>query len=191
MDQGVKRAINLAKYPKTKKYLESHRQELSKRTYVMESGRNWFEIWVPQNPDAWQYPKIVFRDIVEHPVFWADLNGHIVNGDCYWLQFGRDNNIELLWLALAVANSTFIEEFYDHSFNNKLYSGRRRFITQYVEKFPLPDPATDVTKEIIKLTKEIYDLPLETDFTEEERRLNLLVYSAFGVPEKKSDGNGI
>ena len=87
----------------------------------------------------------------------------------------------MLWLALAVANSKFIEEFYDNSFNNKLYSGRRRFITQYVEKFPLPDPETKIAKEIIEITKSIYQLSVEDDFQESEDKLNKLVYSAFGL----------
>ena len=38
-------------------------------------------------------------------------------------------------LLLAVANSSFITKFYDIAFHNKLYAGRRRFMTQYVKKF--------------------------------------------------------
>ena len=41
-------------------------------------------------------------------------------------------------LILAVANSSFAVEFYDAVCGNRLYSGRRRFITQYVKRFPLP-----------------------------------------------------
>ena len=67
-----------------------------------------------------------------------DLDGTIVNGDCYWLAATDDKTTVLLWLALAVGNSSFIEAFYDRRFNNKLYAGRRRFITQYVEHFPIP-----------------------------------------------------
>ncbi len=70
-----------------------------------------------------------------------DKEGTIVNGDCYWLINDNDNMPEnILWLVLAVANSHFIEDFYDIKFQNKLYSNRRRFITQYVEQFPIPDP---------------------------------------------------
>ena len=97
---------------------------------VLDAGREWFEIWVPQDPDRWVAPKLVFRDISEKPTFWIDTTGGIVNGDCYWLAAEKAEDTDLLWLACAVANSAFIEEFYDHRFNNKLYSGRRRFITQ-------------------------------------------------------------
>jgi hypothetical protein len=138
--RGQRTAINLDDYPRTAAYLAKHRPQLESRSYVLEAGRNWYEIWVPQDPASWQYPKLVFRDISEDPVFWLDLDGTIVNGDCYWL-LPRDRfNTDVLWLASAVANSRFIEEFYDHSFHNKLYAGRRRFMTQYVERFPLPAP---------------------------------------------------
>lgn len=151
---GRRRAVPLDCYPRSRDYLESHRSALEARTYVIEAGREWYEIWVPQNPDEWQLPKLVFRDISEKPMFWMDLTGSVVNGDCYWLTGPK----HLLWLALAVANSTFIEHFYDHRFNNKLYAGRRRFITQYVEQFPLPDPETKLGSEIIEMAKQVYKL---------------------------------
>ena len=134
--EGKRCAVNLASYPKSKAYLEEHRNQLESRKYVIEAGREWYEIWVPQDPKAWENAKIVFRDIVEHPTFWLDLDGTVVNGDCYWISCSKEN--ELTYLALAVGNSSFIECFYDRSFNNKLYAGRRRFMTQYVEQFPLP-----------------------------------------------------
>lgn len=175
-----KKPIDLDQYPNTRRYLEQHKEQLSGRSYVINSGRNWYEIWVPHNPKIWEKPKLVFRDISEKPIFWMDQTGAVVNGDCYWLT-SDEGQSELLWLALAIANSKFIEEFYDHSFNNKLYSGRRRFITQYVEKFPLPDPDSSIAREIINLTKKIYQLPIEAEFNNEESKLNKLVYSAFGL----------
>ena len=179
--KGKKKPIDLAKNPKTKKYLEMHKKQLASRSYVIEAGRQWYEIWVSHDPEAWEAPKLVFRDISEHPIFWMDLSGGVVNGDCYWLSPGNTKNLDVLWLALAVANSKFIEEFYDHSFNNKLYSGRRRFITQYVEKFPLPDPETKTAKDIIDITRSIYQLPVDGDFEKSEAKLNKLVYQAFGL----------
>lgn len=181
LNNGKKNPIDLKKYPKTKKYLEANKEQLSSRSYVIEAGRRWYEIWVSHDPEAWKAPKLVFRDISEKPIFWMDLSGGVVNGDCYWLSPEDVENPDMLWLALAVANSKFIEEFYDHSFNNKLYSGRRRFITQYVEKFPLPDPETKIAEEIINITKSIHQLPTEGEFVKQEEKLNKLIYSAFGL----------
>ncbi|MCY4456377.1 MAG: hypothetical protein OXB90_00325, partial [Acidimicrobiaceae bacterium] len=58
---------------------------LEGRAYVIEGGRNWFEIWVPQKPALWTQQKIVFPDIADAPRFAIDRSGSIVNGDCYWM----------------------------------------------------------------------------------------------------------
>lgn len=175
---GKKHAVALENYPNSAAYLEENRQTLEGRKYVIEAGREWYEIWVPQNPADWPAPKIVFRDISEQPTFWMDLEGTVVNGDCYWLTGDQD----LLWLALGVANSTFIEKFYDLSFNNKLYAGRRRFITQYVEQFPLPDPDSIISRDIISACRDLYSSMEDGVQSGAERRLNAMVWAAFGLP---------
>jgi hypothetical protein len=178
---GRRRAIDLASYPRARAYFEAHRAAMGRREYVTSSGRQWYEIWVPQDPDAWSAPKLVFRDIAEQPTFWIDPDGTIVNGDCYWLTCDQPAQEDLLWLAAAVANSTFIEAFYDHSFNNKLYAGRRRFITQYVEQFPLPDPAAPLGREIVGLAKAIYraaETPAAAALTQQ---LAPKIWQAFGL----------
>ncbi|MGC3982061.1 MAG: N-6 DNA methylase [Steroidobacteraceae bacterium] len=179
--EGQRRTINLDDYPKSKSYLEIHRAALESRSYVIEAGRKWYELWVPQDPQAWAAHKLVFRDISERPTFWVDLEGSIVNGDCYWLITDRHDNDELLWLAAAVANSTFIEAFYDHRFNNKLYAGRRRFITQYVEQFPLPDPALPLSQDIIANAKAIYAANHSDAVAGLEERLDAMVWKSFGL----------
>jgi adenine-specific DNA-methyltransferase len=183
---GVRRPIDLSPHPKAQAYLESHRETLEGRTYVIDCGRRWYEIWVPQDPAAWDRPKLVFRDISERPTFWLDLAGTIVNGDCYWLITDQPKDDDLLWLAAAVANSTFAEAFYDHRFNNKLYAGRRRFITQYVEKFPLPDPTLDLSMEIAAKAKAVYEAAHTRDVSDDEKVLDRLVWTAFGLGEEAS-----
>lgn len=176
--QGRRRAVNLDNYPQSQAYLEKYRDTLEGRKYVIESGREWYEIWVPQDPGSWDQPKLVFRDIAEEPTFWIDLNGSVVNGDCYWLICEKRDQTDLLWLACAVGNSTFIEKFYDLSFNNKLYAGRRRFITQYVEKFPIPDPYSHLGQKIINLAKQVYDCSPSPEAEQLAEKLDALVWSA-------------
>ncbi len=182
---GRRRPVNLRQYPRSQAYLESHRSTLESRKYVLDAGREWYEIWVPQDPNAWKLPKLVFRDIAEEPTFWIDLSGSVVNGDCYWLSCQNPMQTDLLWLAVAVGNSTFIERFYDHCFHNKLYAGRRRFITQYVEKFPLPDPYSAIGRAIIRKAKRIYECtPSErADGLREE--LDAMICEAFGLSKKE------
>lgn len=152
---GKKTAYDIEKYPNAFRYLLMHRVQLEGRTYVKKANRNWFEIWVPQNPDAWSNRKIVFRDISDIPQFWLDETGAVVNGDCYWFDIYSHISEDEIMLALAVSNSKFIEEYYDVCFNNKLYSGKRRFMTQYVEQFPLPDYTTQNAQITINAVKEV------------------------------------
>ncbi len=177
---GRRQVLDLADYPRTRRYLERHRPLLERREYVRRAGRRWYEIWVPQDPAGWAAPKLVFRDISESPVFWLDLRGSVVNGDCYWLN-PRGGNADLLWLALGVANAKFIETYYDCRFHNKLYAGRRRFITQYVELFPLPSPEAHRSKEIVHLSKTLYAVEDGEDISQVEAELNLAVWRAFGL----------
>ncbi|MFQ5639931.1 MAG: Eco57I restriction-modification methylase domain-containing protein [bacterium] len=179
--QGRRHAVNLAKYPCSQAYLETHRLVLKGRNYVIEAGREWYEIWVPQDPNAWHLPKLVFRDIAEEPTFWIDLEGSVVNGDCYWIICQKSAQTDLLWLAAAVGNSTFIECFYDHRFHNKLYAGRCRFITQYVEKFPLPDPHSLLGKAIIAKAKRIYECIPSSEAKRLQKELDAMVWEAFGL----------
>ncbi len=181
---GKKVVIDLGQYPRTARYLESHRTALESRSYVMKSGRQWYEIWVPQNPAHWPMPKLVFPDISERPTFWMSLDGEVINGDCYWLAANDTSHNDLLWLALAVGNSRFIESYYDHAFNNKLYAGRRRFMTQYVEKFPLPSPATPLAKEIVRLAKEVYAATPDQQADLLAGQIDAMVTLAFGLPEE-------
>jgi len=182
--RGRMRAVDLRSHPRSRAYLEKHREVLEARRYLTGSGRKWYEIWVPQNAADWPRPKLVFRDISERPTFWLDLAGTVVNGDCYWLTGDEDR----LWLALGVANSTFIECFYDRRFNNRLYAGRRRFMTQYVERFPLPDPGTRCAGEIAATCRDLYVRMADGPAPDMERRVNELVWSAFGLPVEEAPG---
>lgn len=181
MTTNGRRAVDLSLYPKAASYLELHRDVLEARSYLIEAGRSWYEMWGPQDPSAWPAPKIVFPDISGTPSFWMETGGGIVNGECYWIKCEKEGENDLLWLALAVANSTFIEAFYDHRFNNKLYAGKRRFITQYVELFPLPDPDREEAKIIIALAKSIYNNLPSSTAEQQIVDLDALVWSVFGL----------
>jgi adenine-specific DNA-methyltransferase len=151
---GTRRAVvDLDDYPRARNYLRSHYERLSARKYVIEAGRSWYELWVPQCPSDWALPKIVFPDISETTRFFLDDRGAIVNGDSYWITLRTGKSVNWIPLMLAVANSSFMEKYYDMMFNNKLYAGRRRFLTQYVEKFPLPDIESSGAKELVRLAQ--------------------------------------
>jgi adenine-specific DNA-methyltransferase len=179
---GRRTTYNLEQYPLSKKYLEDNKKQLTARKYVAEANRHWFEIWVPQNPSLWSQPKIIFRDITERPTFWIDKEGTVVNGDCYWMVSDkRDAPKGILWLVLAIANSRFIEVFYDIKFQNKLYSKKRRFITQYVEQFPIPDPNLKESQKLITLAEKCYNEENIKNREKFENEIDQIVWSIFKV----------
>jgi hypothetical protein len=153
---------------------------------VLAAGRQWYEIWVPQDPEAWDQPKLVFRDIAERPAFWIDEEHTVVNGDCYWMVADRQRDPRLLWLAAAVGNSSFVEAFYDRRFHNKLYAGRRRFMTQYVEQFPLPAPESPVGRALLQKARQLYEACGQPHADGIAAELDRLVWEAFGLPAEEA-----
>ena len=175
-------AIDLLQYPKAANYLMKHYERLASRDYVLKAGRKWYEIWVPQQPSAWQQPKIVFPDISPEPKFFYDAQRCIVDGKCYWITPNANQSSDILFLIAGVANSRLMTRYHDLAFNNKLYAGRRRYLTQYVEKYPLPDPSLQVSREIIALVQELIFSTLSThEQAEKEEAIEILVAQAFGV----------
>lgn len=179
MSADRRTALDLDRYPRARAYLESHGARLRARTYLTSAGRHWYEIWVPQRPAAWTEPKLVFPDISEAPRFFLDRSGAIVNGDCYWITLRPGVADSWLYLMLAIGNSRFIERYYDAMFNNRLYAGRRRFLTQYVAKFPLPDPNANAARDLIALAR--IRTQSSRASTDREADLDAQVERLFGV----------
>ncbi|MGX7823680.1 Eco57I restriction-modification methylase domain-containing protein [Actinokineospora sp. 24-640] len=152
LDLATRQVVDLAEHPRAAAYLAGHRERLEARAYLAKAGREWFEIWVPQRPALWRAPKIVFPDISPDPRFTLDRSGAVVNGDCYWITLAETGE-DVAHLVLGVANSTFGLRFYDEVCGNRLYAGRRRWITQYVARLPLPDPDGAPGRRIIALAR--------------------------------------
>lgn len=175
-NHGKRAVAELDDYPLMKRYLEMHYEQLAGRSYVLKANRLWYEIWVPQDPAAWVQPKIVFPDISSNARFLVDNSGAIVDGNCYWIQLtGSDSN--LLYLITAVANSALMDRYHSLAFQNVLYSGKRRYLTQYVSKYPIPNPDSVYSLEIIEYTRNCIENNLDID----DARVNELVEKAFGL----------
>lgn len=176
---GQRRAVDLAKFPGAKAWLTRHRSRLEERAYLRDAGRGWYEIWVPQRPEDWSRPKLVFPDISERPRFALDESGAVVQGNCYWIVPTATAPPDILLLMLGVANSALALRFYDVACANRLYAGRRRFITQYVARFPLPDPASAASQAIVDRTRELLQLGPADDAG--DATLDRRVSEAFGL----------
>jgi SAM-dependent methyltransferase len=171
-------AVDLRAHPRATAYLATHRERLSARPYLAAAGRQWFEIWVPQRAHLWRRPKVVFPDIAETPRFFVDTDGHLVNGDCYW---AATASVEDALLIAAIGNSELARSFYDAQCGNRLYAGRRRFMTQYVEQFPVPDPASPAAAAIVRLARALHEGCVDRDAAEGE--LEVLVRRSLGFGE--------
>lgn len=182
--EGRRRAVDLSYYPRAAAYLEQHRARLEAREYVMKAGRAWYEIWVPQQPDAWAAPKLVWPDISARPKFFLDRSGSVVNGDCYWLSCGDRSEAEVA-LALAVANSSFALQHYDLCCGNRLYAGRRRFMTQYLERLPIPDASAAALREVAGMVEKLRQRGPEGAEVRStiENALDTAVLELFGLKE--------
>ncbi len=178
---GEKHTVDIDEYPKAKKYFLKHEEKLKSRKYLIEAGRQWFELWVSHRPDQWKYPKIVFPDISLTPRFYFDEGGKIVNGNCYWIVAVKEEDLEKLLLIQGVANSKLMTKYHDLVFNNKLYSGRRRYFTQYVERYPLPDFRSPIAKEIVSIVNNLNQSSDRKVISELEKQLEIKVAESFGV----------
>ena len=183
---GQIKAINLEEFPRAKNYLESHKERLASRKYVLKANRNWYEIWVPHDPSLWDKPKIIFPDISPEPKFFYEDKGSVVDGNCYWIIPKKENSNDILFLIVGICNSKFMSKYHDIAFQNKLYAGRRRYLTQYVNKYPIPDPESIYSKEIISLVRELVNNKKETqDINEIENRIEKLILRAFDIESLK------
>lgn len=178
---GARRPVDLDPHPASRAWLEAHEARLRGRTYVQEAGRAWYALWVPHAPDGWAGPKLVCRDIAAHPCMWVDLEGTVVNGDCYWIPVA-DVDDPRMWAAVAIGCSHFALAWYDRRFGNRLYAGRRRFLTQYIQHFPLPaDPRalSDLAHAARQLYGKLADENASVD--DDLKALDRDVWRAFGV----------
>lgn len=179
---GKRRVVDFSRFPKAWSYLKKHRDVLESRKYVIEAGREWFEIWVPQNPALWAQNKLVFPDISASPKFFLDADGCLVDGNCYWMTLEPGVDPDMLYLVLALANTEFMTRYHDLAFQNKLYAGRRRYLTQYVEKYPLPDPSRPESRELIAVARRLAAGQGTTaSVQEDEARVERLAPLAYGL----------
>lgn len=186
---GRRRVIRFDECSPTWKYLLKNREKLESRKYVLDAGRAWYEVWVPQDPSAWSLPKIVFPDISPDARFFLDTNGCIVDGNCYWITTNDPDDNDLLLLILGVANSTLMTRYHDLAFQNKLYAQRKRHLTQYVAQYPLPDPDAPASQQVVEIVRRLAHERLSEDEQQHlESEVDRLVALAFGLEPLRLTG---
>lgn len=158
---GVQSAIDINKYSSINDYFVHNEDILKGRKYFDGSKKLWYEIWVCHNLSDFYKPKIVVPDISSKPKFLYDNENNLVDGNCYWITLKDNIPSDYLFLILGLCNSSFMEKYHDLSFQNKLYSGKRRYVSQYLNKYPMINPDSKEAKNIIKIVKKIVNQNIE------------------------------
>ena len=92
----------------------------------------------------------------------------------------KKKNTDMLFLIQGIANSNLMTRYHELVFNNKLYAGRRRYLTQYVEKYPMPDRHSAYSRRIVDLVKKLVSADVGDNMTEKyETDLEIVVAEAF------------
>ena len=155
LNNDIQNVIDLTKYPKSEKYIQKNSDILRARKYFKNSKKEWFEIWVTHNLFDFLKPKIVVPDISSESKFLYDDSGKLVDGNCYWITLKENIPSDYLFLILGLCNSKYMEKYHDIQFQNKLYSGKRRYVSQYINKYPMINPNSKEAKTIIEYVKMI------------------------------------
>lgn len=174
--------VNLNLFPQTKKYLYAHRDQLASRTYLQESGRRWYEIWVHQSPRDFAKHKIITPDISSTNRFALDQHGYFVNGTCFYLIL-KDQSLEMNLAMLALLNSKLIEYFHKTTSGNVLYAKRFRYWTTYLNRYPVPAALTDssIVQRLANHARQLTAAPSNDEAQEWEAENDRLVYRLFGL----------
>ena len=80
--------------------------------------------------------------------------------------------------------------YHDLAFNNRLYAGRRRYLTQHVARYPLPDPNKSESRQLIALVKAYLAQSVHSQNRTQrfEHAVNELVAAAFATIVKLCRG---
>ena len=130
-------AANLDDYPCVATYLKSHYEKLSKRQYVIEAGRKWYEIWVHQKPEIFQRPfKIVTPDIKTHNTFALDTQGYMSGASCFAI-FPKNQTKQESYYLLGLLNSELLDFYHKVKASTFIYAGRYRYWKSYLQNYPI------------------------------------------------------
>ncbi len=188
-NNGKLTPINLNRFPRVKKYLHTHHEQLAGRTYLKEAGRQWYEIWVHQSPQDFSKIKIITPDISAVNRFGLDQKGFFVNGTCFYIIL-KDQSVETNFAMLALLNSKLMEYFHKTTSGNVLYAKRFRYWTTYLSLYPIPKALTENNITIQQLAdnaRQFESLSSTYEVEKLENENDHLIYDLFGLNDSEID----
>lgn len=138
--------IDLSKYPKAKKYLESFKQILESR-HIVKKGRVWYSLIDKIKPQLIQQPKILLPDISGNNIIFIDYGFYYPAHNIYYI---TGNSISQLEQLAAILMSKFVKNQIE-GISNRMNGGFARWQSQSIKRIRIPRIDTIPTKLSFKL----------------------------------------
>lgn len=193
LSNGSAEIISLEKiqnnYPQTFKYIKDHERIFKER----ERGRAgkmrfWYAYIYPKNLNKFEKPKLSSMEICANfpNVFYDDNNFYHPTTVYSWVK--RENTEESYEYLLAIANSKLLWWFLKIT-GDTLQGDARRFKTNYLNPFPIPDRVDkEMESQIIKKVKNVMNIKKQdpdADTTDLESEIDRLVYELYGLTDEE------
>ena len=127
------RLVDLARYPKLRRYLEAHRDVIAARHVARKSPANWYRTIDRITPDLAGRPKLLIPDIkgeaqvvFEEGVLYPHHNLYFVVSDTWDLK------------ALQAVLLSRLTRFFVATYSTRMRGGYLRFQAQYLRRIRLP-----------------------------------------------------
>ncbi|MCD8183795.1 MAG: hypothetical protein LUE99_12760 [Bacteroides sp.] len=144
LHNGGGELINLDQYPKAKKYLETHRERLSKRYIASKTPDRWYRTIDRIVPSLQSQPKVLLPDMSGNTFVFVDDGRYYPLHNIYYI---TGHSAVELHILTALLMSDFVREQLA-SVTNKMNGGFSRWQSQHLRKLRLPDimsiPADDI-----------------------------------------------
>jgi len=172
-------ALKAEDYPAVKKHLDQFFKELDKRT---DKGKTPYNLRNCTYIEAFEKPKIIYRDISQVLTFTLDYECFYTNNTIYFITGDFD-----LQYLLATLNSKLFD-FYYRLISTQLGSSAVRLFNQFVEQIPVKQitkkqekPFKERASKILAAKKQ--DPHADTGALEKE--IDRLVYELYGLTEEE------
>jgi hypothetical protein len=170
------------KYPYTWEYLniEKNKKQLIARHYLMDEiikGRRqeWYELWIPKQPEWFEQPKIFTPDISNANNFAYDPEGKFYAPTTVYGIIFKENMKEhrsYLYL-LGLLNSKVLEFYFKHIgpfIRGRYYRYNLQFLNRLPIKLPSSPEDEKITEQVVHIVNEI--LHLNEQINSSQERIN-------------------
>lgn len=144
--------IELSRFPKAKKYLESHKEKLENRHISRKKPSNWYRTIDRVHKELLSQPKILLPDVSANNYILIDSGHYYPHHNLYFI---TGSDIGRLKVLSAVLMSNFVVSQLSRLANN-MNGGYPRWQSQYIRKLKIPDISAINPSESRKLMS-LYD----------------------------------